>query len=247
MAELAGATDTRLRELARRLAGRVIVQVARGGQSRTAGIGRLEVTGMSEGSDIDLDASTEALVHARAGGRPIDLGELRARSWARPSSSLCLVVDRSGSMGGRRLATAAVAAAATALRAGADYSVLAFADEVVVVKAQEEDRPVEAVVDDLLSLRGHGTTDLALALGEAQAQLTRSPSRDRIVLLLSDGRATTGDDPVRAAVSLERLAVLAPHGDSEDARELARATGARLAEIDGPSGIPGAMATLLGR
>ena len=247
LAELAGATDARLRELARRLAGRVVVQIARGGRSRTSGVGRIQVTALSEGSDIDFDASSDALLHASASRRPVDMTDLRGRSWSRPTATISLLVDRSGSMGGRKLATAAVAAAAVAFRAGRDYSVLAFGEDVVVIKAQDEDRPVDAVVDDLLALRGHGTTNLALALNEATVQLARSSARERAVVLMSDGRATSGPDPLGAARAIERLAILAPRGDSEDAAALAQAVGARLTEVAGPSGIPAAMATLLGR
>ena len=76
------------------------------------------------------------------------------RAWAKPGTALCLVVDRSGSMGGERLATAAVAAAAVAWRAPDDYSVLAFGRDVVAVKSQDVFRPPERVVDDLLSVAG---------------------------------------------------------------------------------------------
>ncbi len=71
-------------------------------------------------------ASIEALAEARARGEAPDPERLHVRGWARPGTALCLIVDRSGSMGGRPLATSAVAAAAIAWRAPDDYSVLAF-------------------------------------------------------------------------------------------------------------------------
>ena len=77
-------------------------------------------------------------------------------------------------MGGKPLATAAIAAAAVALRAPASYSVLAFGKDVVAVKSQDADKASEQVVTDVLSLRGHGTTDLAGALRAAGDQLSRS-------------------------------------------------------------------------
>jgi Mg-chelatase subunit ChlD len=64
--------------------------------------------------DLDLDASLTAIADARAAPRPVGLDELRARAWARPTLALCLLVDASGSMGGARLAAAALTAAACA-------------------------------------------------------------------------------------------------------------------------------------
>ena len=154
-------------------------------------------------------------------------------------------VDRSGSVGGDRLATAALAAAAVALRASSDRSVVAFNDVAVVVEAQDEVRPVEDVVGALLGLRGAGTTDLSLALGAAHQQLARSPSTRRVTVLLSDGRPTTGPDPLPAARRLDELVVLAPAGDAEQAQALARAVGGRCVEVTGPADVPRALRALL--
>jgi uncharacterized protein with von Willebrand factor type A (vWA) domain len=88
-----------------------------------------------------------------------------------PGTALCLLVDRSGSMGGKPLATAALAAAAVAWRAPVDYSVLAFGKDVVVAKRPGRAKSGEQVVNDVLSLRGFGTTDLAGALQVAGEQL----------------------------------------------------------------------------
>lgn len=246
LAELAGATDPDLRELSRRLAGRVMVKLGRAGPPRAAGVGRMRVSRWLEGADIDVDGSLEELVEARGGRRGPDLEGLRARSWARPATGLCLVIDRSGSMGGHRLASAALAAAAVAWRAPDDYSVVAFSDDVVVVKAQDEVRPVEAVVDDVLALRGHGTTNLELALTVARQQLERSRSRQKVVLLMSDGRATSGGDAVAAARGIDRLLVLAPAGDAVEATLLATRAGGRVVELSGPASVPAALAALVG-
>jgi Mg-chelatase subunit ChlD len=148
-------------------------------------------------------------------------------------------------MGGARLATAAVAAAAVAWRAPADHSVVAFAGDAIVVKSQDRSRPAESVVGDILALRGFGTTDLSLALRVAHEQLARSTARRKVVLLLSDGRPTAGSDPYPEARRCEELHVLAPAGDTDDAEPLARAGGGRCVGVAGPSAIPEALAALL--
>jgi MoxR-like ATPase/Mg-chelatase subunit ChlD len=246
LADLTGATDQHLRELARRLAGRLMVDLTRNGEARRRGVGRMRTEKFDEeGGDLDIDASLEPLQLARARGVAPDLNELRARVWTRPASAICLVVDRSGSMGGDRLAAAAVAAAAVSWRAPGDYSVLAFSDHVVVIKAQDVWRGPEVVVDDLLTLRGHGTTDLSLALRVARSQLTRSNAARRLVILLSDCRPTAGGDPVGEARALDELFVIAPAGDSDEGEALACSAGGRCAALDGPFGIPAVFARLL--
>lgn len=242
LADLTGATDVALRELARRLAGRVAVRLARaGGPAGARGVGRLQHSRWQPGADVDLERSLDRLAVRTLAPPSID--ELDAVRWGRPSLALSLVVDRSGSMRGTRLAAAALAAAVLSFRAPDDWSALAFSDDVVVVRAQDETRPVDVVVDDLLALRGHGTTDLALALRTARLQLARSSAARRVVVLLSDGRATAGGDPLGEARALDGgLVVLAPAGDADDARLLAAAGGGRCVELAGPSSVPAALA-----
>jgi Mg-chelatase subunit ChlD len=140
---------------------------------------------------------------------------------------VCLLVDRSGSMSGHAVAIAAVAAAAIVesasdrLRCG----VIAFAGETVVLRDPRDEVPSERVVDDLLSLRGHGRTDLARALAAAAGQLERVPPGGRTAILLSDCLHTKGADPLASAGALDGLHILGTSGepDSIDAgKALAR-------------------------
>lgn len=192
-----------------------------------------------DGGDLDLDASIEAIVEGRGGA--IDVDRLRMRSWSRPTTAICLLVDRSGSMGGAPLATAALAASAVANRAPDDYSVLAFGKDVVVAKGQTTPKPVELVVNDLLSLRGYGTTDLAGAMRVAALQLARSRASRKVTVLLSDCRATVDGDPDAAAASLDELVVVAPESDADEAAAFCRRTGARIVTVSGPSDVPAAL------
>ena len=247
LADLAGATDVALRDLARRLAGRVVLDTGRRSGAPRRGIGRLRhVPADRSSGDLDPERALEAVAVARAGGGAPVLGELVAREWSRSETALCLLVDRSGSMGGDRLATAAVAAAACRWRAPDATTVVAFGDEAVVLDDPERARSPEAVVEDLFTLRGHGPTDLALALRTARRHLDRAPAAARrTTLLLSDGRATKGDDPIPEAVALDELLVLAPAADSREAAELATAAGARWTGVAGPGSVPDALAELL--
>jgi len=167
------------------------------------------------------------------------------RGWVKPGTALCLLVDRSGSMGGKPLAASAVAAASVAWRSPADYSVLAFGKDVVAAKSQDITKEADRVVNDVLSLRGFGTTDLAGALQAAAEQLGRSRAGRKITILLSDCRATVDGDPVAAAAQLGELVIVAPEGDSDEAEAFARRTGARVTTISGPSQVAEAIATVL--
>lgn len=114
-------------------------------------------------------------------------------------------------MGGKPLATAALAAAAVANRSPSDYSVLAFGKNVVVAKGQLTPKPSELVVNDVLWFRGFGTTDLGRSARVAGAQLERSRAGRKVTVLLSDCRSTVDGDPVAAAGALTELVVVAPN------------------------------------
>lgn len=246
LADLVGATDQKLRELARRLAGRLFLDIARRGPVRPRGVGKLaEMPYRPDRGDLDVDASMDAILEGRGGA--LDPERLRVRSWVQPQTALCLLVDRSGSMGGKPLATAAVAAAAVANRAPQDYSVLAFGKNVIVAKGQTTPKPSDLVVNDVLALRGHGTTDLAGALQVAQQQLARSRAGRKITIVLSDCRATVDGDPVAAAKGLDELVVVAPESDHDEARAFAARSGATLVTVHGPSDIPEALQRALSR
>jgi magnesium chelatase subunit D len=173
--------------------------------------------------DLDLDLTLEV-----AGGRPKRADQLIARRWTAPRRALCLLVDHSGSMRGHAVGLAAMATAAVVLngadRADAGTSVIAFAADALVLQRQGERRPPSALVDDLLSLRGKGRTDLALALRTAATELAREPAAERLAIVLSDCRATAGDDPVTALAGLDRVDVLGTDDDPD-----AVALGKRLA------------------
>ena len=246
LADLVGATDVRLRELAKRLAAKLFLDIARRGPVRLRGIGTLrDLPYRPDGGDLDVDASLEAIIEGRAGA--IDVDRLRVRGWVKPATAMCLLVDRSGSMGGKPLATAALAAAAVASRTPQDYSVLAFGKNVVVAKGQLTPKPSDLVVNDVLSLRGFGTTDLAGALRVAGEQLARSRAGRKVTVLLSDCRSTVDGDPVAAAAGLSELVIVAPEADSDEAFAFAALVGARCITVSGPSQVAEALTQALDR
>ena len=246
LADLTGATDQKLRALARRLAGRLFLDLAKRGPAASRGVGRLSTQRYRpDGGDLDVDASLDALVTASAVGAAVDPDDLRVRAWSTPGTAICLLVDRSGSMTGRPLATAAVTASAVAWRSPDDYSVLSFGKDVVAAKSQQIPKSNEAVIDSVLALRGFGTTDVAGALTAAADQLARSNAGRKITVLLSDCRATAPGDVPAAARRLGELVIVAPETDAVEARGLAERLGARFTTVAGPSDAAAALARVL--
>ncbi|MEI2817028.1 MAG: AAA family ATPase [Microthrixaceae bacterium] len=249
LVDMAGATDAALRALALRLAGRIAIERARAAELDRRGVGRQRpAIGACDG-DLDLDASMDTIVAARRAGSPPDVDALVSRVWRRHDTAVSLVIDRSGSMTGARLATAALAVAAVAHRYGPAASVVAFSDRAIVLSAQDEATDPERVVADLLRLRGHGITDVALGVRAGLIQLRRATADRRVLVIASDCRANTGDDAATAvaeAMSEVDVAILAPGDDRADAATLARATGARVASLSGPGDVLEAIASSLG-
>jgi Mg-chelatase subunit ChlD len=206
LADLAVATDPAVRRQARRLAERLFPRLGRVGMPVPRGTRRLvSQVGVVEG-DLDIDRTLERSL----GMRPTDPDELIASRFCAASRAVCLLVDRSGSMSGHAVALASVAAAAV-INARVEQmrcSVIAFASEPLVLLDHDSARAATAVVDDLLSLRGHGRTDLARALRVAAEQLEHAPAGGRTAVLLSDALHTKGADPLAAADALDCLHVL---------------------------------------
>jgi len=238
LAKMTQATDRTLAALSRRLAGRLVMDVARTGTARSRGIGRLVRAPADESSsDIDIDASLDALTVARAERRAPALDELIATRWQQSLTAVCLLIDRSGSMNGERLASAALAGAVCSWRSPQHFAVIAFGDKAVVMKSLTQTIAPEQLVTNILALRGHGTTDVRLALLAAQRQLASSAATRRVTILLSDAAVTTGGDPVPIARGLDELIVIAPRDEPEHARALVTAAGGRLAEVGGPMSV----------
>ncbi|MHA6796380.1 AAA family ATPase [Pseudonocardia bannensis] len=235
LADLAVATDVQLRAAARRLAGRVFIQLGKVGPAKARGTRRLGPARNGEG-DLDLDRTLDRWDPGLS-GRPAP-EDLVTRSWTAHRRAICLVVDMSGSMQGLAVALAAVAASGVVLAAEEGGSklepaVLAFSAGVKVLQPQGVRRPPEDLIAELVALRGHGTTDLAAGLREASTQLAGAVADERMVVLLSDCLHTAGDDPMTALGGIDRLHVLCPLPDA-GAEAAAAALAARGGGISQP-------------
>ena len=260
LADMARATDRALRDRARALAAELLLPVARHADDlRRPGASRL-VTSARHGLDLDLDATLERAAGAgttwSGAGRRSRIGpeDLRWQAWERPGRAYILLVDASGSVTGRPLATALVTAAALARRVGPhdQLGVVAFWSRAVVLRHITSAEPPTGVLDALFDLRGGDTTDLAGGLEAALAQASRATAAQRDIIVLTDGMANAGGDPRHAAAAAPssgtRVHVLALSEEAEAMAAclaLADAGGGRMAPLPRPSRAPSAVADIL--
>lgn len=250
LVDLARATDPELRRKVRRLAASVVIPAARAGSSGpTGGSARFGPVPRG-GMDLDLDATVDRLCEKPTPG----MQDLRWRGWQRPGRAVALVVDASGSVSGSPLSTAVVTAAALAARLGpADQlGVVAFWSLAVVLRHLQDPSPPSKVIERLLLLRGGDTTDLAGGIRAGLGELSAAATSRRDLILLTDGLANEGDDPVAVAASAARSGVplhvmsLCPDGESVAAcRNLADAGGGRVVTLGSLAEAPSAVASIL--
>ncbi len=244
---LGDAVDPELRAKARRVAERIVIDIARRGRAAQGKVGRLRSLPLRDGGDLDVDAAVESL--AESGGSLVDADMLRVIDWERPDTAVCLVIDRSGSMKGEALASAALAAAAVALRAPAFHAVIAFSGTAAVVRSMVTSAHASAdgVVDAVLSLKGHGTTNVSDGLRAAITEHEAARCGRHLTVLLSDCRDRAIDEAVPFVESLEELVIVSPADDIADAQRFADVTGAALVGVEGPHDVARALDEVLSR
>lgn len=244
---LGDAVDPELQAKARRVAERIVIDIARRGRAAQGKVGRLRSLPLRDGGDLDVDAAVESL--AESGGSLVDADMLRVIDWERPDTAVCLVIDRSGSMKGEALASAALAAAAVALRAPAFHAVIAFSGTAEVVRSMVTSAHASAdgVVDAVLSLKGHGTTNVSDGLRAAITEHEAARCGRHLTVLLSDCRDRAIDEAVPFAQSLEELVIVSPADDIADAQRFAEVTGAALVGVEGPHDVARALDEVLSR
>ena len=183
---------------------------ARRGLARPGGPGGLTLasapwSGAADGH-LDVDGTIGAFV---AGAGTLQREDYRLLEREPQVRHYVILVDHSGSMVGRKLEAGATMAAALAQLSAAGrarYAVLAFDDQLSAVKALDEERDVEDVVEAILRLPEGRATDLGRPL-RAAAELAGDAPEATDAILISDCMPTRGATTFPA---LERLTARVP-------------------------------------
>ena len=113
----------------------------------------------------------------------------------KPSLAICLVIDRSGSMGGQKMELAKDAAkAAIEVLTPQDFAaVIAFDNEPYTIVSMQSTASTSAMLTAVSTIEAAGGTNIYLAMVEAYEQLRRVPARLKHVIVLTDGYSAPGD------------------------------------------------------
>jgi len=203
--------------------------------------------------DVALAATIRAAApHQRARGRGgtnlvVRTSDLRENvREGREGNLILFLVDASGSMAARKRMSAVKGAILSLLNDAYQRR-----DKVALVSFRKDEArillpptsSVELAAPRLEDLPTGGRTPLVAGLEKAAEVLKREELRDRerrpLLVLLTDGRATTGPDPLTAAERLRSLGAASLVVDTEEgyvrlgmAEELAAAMGARCLRLE---------------
>ena len=162
----------------------------------------------------------------------------------KPSLAICLVIDRSGSMGGQKMELAKDAAkAAIELLTPQDFAaIITFDNEPYAIAPMQSTASVAAILSAISTVEAAGGTNIYPAMVEAYEQLRRVPARLKHVILLTDGYSAPGDfegiarQLVRDQITVSTVGV--GEADNELLRTIADIGRGRHYSCEDPQAIP---------
>ena len=191
--------------------------------------------------ELDLDATLEQ-------PRPWTAEDLVLTRTEPREADVVAVLDMSLSMTGDKIALVALAAAILHIKLE-HVGIVAFdTDAHVLVRVGESISPRE-LVRRVLEVPAQGYTNIEAGLRSAWRELQRSPRRERAAILMSDGIYNVGWDPVRVALQIPRLHVVAVGQEDRQGtrtcRRMAAAGRGRLYRAEAYEDLPGVVRRLV--
>jgi len=155
--------------------------------------------------EIDVDRTLEE----QLGHKTLEYENIYCHEKVKKKSSYVLMLDVSNSMHQEKIAIATIATGVFASKLKNDFhGVLAFAKDVNVIKHVYEPNNLEYLITRMLDIKTGGATDIRKGLLEGLNLLDEAKTTARTGIIVTDGWATTGGDPVEAASKYDRLHVL---------------------------------------
>jgi hypothetical protein len=199
-----GMLESDIQVLARKIASRLIIKIARQIADTGYRSGQLKLKkGFTDGNEIELDRTLENYVGEPESGI---LENIVSYVRQRQKKAFSVMLDSSYSMRGMKVILAAITAASIAQHFKNDYAVLSFNHTVSVLKAIDESTGPDRVLERLFALELRGTTDIHSVLKAGLEQVNRFERK--IGLLLTDGAWNQGGDPLNVAARFDKLSVI---------------------------------------
>jgi MoxR-like ATPase len=217
--------DPTRKRIARKILTRLIMRLTT--QIAGKGIGAMkyvEIPFKPSLEEFDLEQTLEN----KLGKNCLDYQDIVSIERQRKKSAISLILDTSNSMQREKIITAALVVGVLAYKFRDDhYSVITFKEKAEVVKPITEDLDMEKMIDRMLDLKPGGLTNIREALEKGLEELNKLCLHERVGILITDGWATVGGDPMNIADKYPKLHVLQVPlgiggGDSETCMNLAK-------------------------
>lgn len=237
-ANIYGMLKQDVRGVAVKIASRLIVKVARRIADTGYRCGPLKtLNGYLEGAELALEASFEKYLDAPEKGI---IDNLVSYGRERQKHAFVMILDRSYSMKGIKIVLAGITAASIAQHFKHDYAVLAFSNDVTVLKRIDETVGPDRLVERLFGLELYGDTNTCLGLKSGFNLMDGFKVRKG--LLLTDGAWNRGGSPLPAAARFDMLSVIGfPPARRSKIRSLAVKSGGRFAFVENENEIAAAI------
>lgn len=193
-----------VRRHAIKIASRLIIKVAKQIADTGYRSGKLKlVKGCNHGAEIDLDKSLERFMEEPEQGISECLMSL-ARQMER--QAFVMIFDRSYSMKGIKIVLAAITAASIAQHFKKNFAILAFSNNVSVLKGINNQIGPEKILEQLFDLKLQGETDIHKALHTSLDHIRNFELKRG--LILTDGAWNRGKNPLDMAGRFDKLSVI---------------------------------------
>ena len=127
--------------------------------------------------------------------------------------SVVAMLDTSSSMAGEKHLLASIAVAVLLLKVRSEHQgLVVFSSKAKTIKTMGVAKSIESTVLEFLKTKSRGFTNIAEGLQEGYLQTLRGRTPKTMGLLVSDGRATEGKEPIPFARKFDSLSVIHLHG-----------------------------------